>query len=233
MTIDIWSDIACPWCYVGKRRFEAAMGTFAHAGEVALRWHAFELDPAAPRTFDSTASYVERLAKKYRVPTAQAQSMIDRMTATGAAEGIEFRFDRIQAGNTFDAHRLVHFALEAGKQDAMKERLLRAYFVDGKAIADRDVLVACARDVGLDECAVGTMLDGNAHAAAVRADERLASEIGISGVPFFVLGGRLAVSGAQPAELLLRALDRAWLEVGSAAPEPVAGGAVCGPDGCA
>ena len=232
LRIDIWSDIACPWCYVGKRRLEQALARFAHAGEVEVVWRAFELDPAAPRVRDTRQSYAERLAGKYGTTPVQAQAMIDRMVDTAAVDGLALRFDVIRPGNTFDAHRLLHLAHDRGVQDALKERFLRAYLTEGQALGEPEVLAPLAREVGLDDREVADLLAGDRHAAEVRQDEALARELGISGVPFFVLAGRLGVSGAQPVDVLLAALDRAWREF--AAPEivPIVEGAVCGPDGC-
>jgi predicted DsbA family dithiol-disulfide isomerase len=232
LRIDIWSDIACPWCYVGKRRLEQALERFPHKAEVDVVWRAFELDPSAPRVRDGSQSYAERLASKYGTQPVQAQGMIDRMVDTAAADGLEFRFDRIRPGNTFDAHRLLHLAHERGVQDALKERMLRAYMTEGQAIGERDVLVGLARDVGFDAQDARELLDGDRCATEVRQDEALARELGITGVPFFVLGGRLAVSGAQPAGVLLGALERAWSELRAPELESFAEGAVCGPDGC-
>jgi len=154
------------------------------------------------------------------------------MVATAARDGLEFRFDRIRPGNTFDAHRLLHLAHERGVQDAVKERLLRAYMTEGQAIGDPAVLLELAREAGLDEREAREVLDGDRYAAEVRTDEALARELGISGVPFFVLDGRLGVSGAQPAATLLAALDKAWAELAKPELEAYAEGAVCGPDGC-
>jgi predicted DsbA family dithiol-disulfide isomerase len=232
LRIDIWSDIACPWCYVGKRRLEQALERFPHRAEVEVVWRAFELDPSAPRIRDSSQSYAERLASKYRTAPAEAQVMIDRMVDTAAKDGLEFRFDRIRPGNTFDAHRLLHLAHERGVQGALKERMLRAYMTEGQAIGDRDVLVTLAREAGLDEHEARALLDGDRFAAEVRQDEALARELRITGVPFFVLAGRLGVSGAQPADVLLGALDKAWSELRSPELETFAEGAACGPDGC-
>ena len=232
LRIDIWSDIACPWCYIGKRRHEQALAGFPHAAEVEIVWRSFELDPSAPRVRDSTQSYAERLAAKYRTPVLQAQAMIDRMVETAAKDGLDFRFDRARSGNTFDAHRLLHLAHERGLQDALKERLFRAYLTEGQAIGEHDVLAQLAREVGLDDAEVREVLDGDRWAREVRADEALARELEISGVPFFVLGGQLGVSGAQPVEVLRGALDRAWRELAAPAIETVAEGAACGPDGC-
>jgi predicted DsbA family dithiol-disulfide isomerase len=225
LQIDIWSDIACPWCYVGKRRLEAALARFAQP--VEIHWRAFELDPSAPRLREG--SYPDRLARKYGTSAPQAQVMIDRMTQTAAADGLEFRFDRIRPGNTFDAHRLVHLGGERGIQDAVKERLLRGYLTEGRAIGDPAELLELACEAGLDATEAKAVLDSDRYAAEVRADEAEARELGISGVPFFVIGGRLGVSGAQSAEVLLGALREA-------APAPLevfADGATCGPDGCA
>lgn len=232
LRLDIWSDIACPWCYVGKRRLEAALASFPHAAEVEIVWRAFELDPSAPRVREGGPGYADRLANKYRISTAKAETMLQQMTATAAADGLDFRFDRIRPGNTFDAHRLVHLAHEQGKQDAMKERLLRAYMTEGQPIGDRDVLVTLAGEAGLDPIAAREVLETGRYTEEVRADQQLAQELGISGVPFFVLAGKLGVSGAQPADVLLGALERAWSDLANA-PEPVlAEGAACGPDGC-
>ena len=233
LRIDIWSDIACPWCYVGKRHLEQALARFPHKDDVAIVWRAFELDPSAPKIRDASQSYAERLAGKYGTTPAQAQTMIDRMVDTAARDGLEFRFDRIRPGNTFDAHRLLHLAHERGKQDALKERMLRAYMTEGQAIGDRDVLAGLAREVGLDEQEVRDVLAGDRYASEVRQDEARARELGINGVPFFVLADRFGVSGAQPAEVLLGALERAWAERVKPVLETVAEGAVCGPDGCA
>jgi predicted DsbA family dithiol-disulfide isomerase len=227
--IDIWSDIACPWCYIGKRRLEQALAGFDHAGEVEIVWRAFELDPSAPRVRDTSQSYAERLAQKYRTDPAQAQGRLDQMVGLAAADGLEFRFDRIKPGNTFDAHRLLHFAHDQHKQGELKERMLRAYMTEGQAIGERDVLVGLARDVGLDEAAAREVLDGDRYTREVRADEALARELQITGVPFFVMAGRVGISGAQTPEVLKGALEQAWT---LAQPETFADGAACGPDGC-
>lgn len=237
LQVQVWSDIACPWCYVGKRRFESALQKFAHAADVEVVWRAFELDPSAPRA-RQPQNYAERLAAKYGRTRAQAQQMIDRMVETARADGIEMDFEHIQPGNTFDAHRLVHLALDRGKQDALKERLFRAYLGEGRSMSDPDTLRSLATEVGLAEDEVSAVLATNQYAREVRADEEEARALGIHGVPFFVLANRYAIEGAQPAELILSALERAWSELperpqviradASSVPE----GAVCGPDGC-
>jgi predicted DsbA family dithiol-disulfide isomerase len=232
LRIDIWSDIACPWCYVGKRRLEQALARFPHKAQVEIVWRAFELDPTAPPVREASPSHAERLARKYGTNLVQAQAMIDRMVDTAAQDGLALRFDHIRPGNTFHAHRMLHLAHDRGKQDALKERLLRAYLTEGQAIGEPDVLRSLAREVGLDGQEVDDVLGGDRYTSEVRQDEALARELGITGVPFFVLAGRLGVSGAQPVDVLLGALGRAWSELGEPGLEQVAEGAACGPDGC-
>lgn len=230
LSVDVWSDIACPWCYVGKRRLEAALAGFPHRENVTIVWHAFELDPAAPPVRDDSQSYAERLARKYGTGVPRANEMLQTMTATAAKDGLDFHFERVKAGNTFDAHRLIHLAHERGKQDAVKERMLRAYMTEGEPIGDRDTLVRLAAEAGLDAEEAHTTLVTDAYAADVRADEDQARALGISGVPFFVIGG-YGVSGAQPADALRSVLTRAWNETPD---EPaIEEGAACGADGCA
>lgn len=233
LSIDVWSDLACPWCYVGKRRLEAALAELEHSERARVRWRSFELDASAPPLVEG--DYVARLGKKYRVSRDEAQAMIDRMTATAAAEGITMRFDRVRAGNTFAAHKLVHAAAARGLDDAMKERLFAAYFTEGKALSDRDTLLDLAADVGLPEAAAA--LDDPKLGADVRADQALARELGISSVPFFVLGEQVGIPGAQPAAVLLAELRALWarraVEPASAAASAAADGETCGPRGCA
>ncbi len=233
LRIDVWSDIACPWCYVGKRRLEAALARFPRRDAVEVVWRAFELDPSAKRVQGTEVSYAERLAKKYGVPVAKAEAMIRQMTEVGAADGLDLRFDKVRPGNTFDAHRVLHLAAERGAQDAVKERLLRGYMTEGEAIGEPEVLARLAGEAGLDPDEVRAALASDAHAREVRADEAEAREIGITGVPFFAFGGRYGVSGAQPAEALLGVLQKAWDEAAGAPEQAFSEGAACGPDGCA
>lgn len=231
LRIDIWSDIACPWCYVGKRRLESALERFPHRAEVDLVWRSFELDPSAPREQDTSVAYAERLARKYRKTVAEAQKMIDHLTAVARDDGLDLHFERARPGNTFDAHRLLHLAAARGLQNALKERFFRAYLCEGEPIGSPEALVRLASETGLDPELARATLAGDSHAADVRADERQAAELGIHGVPFFVLASRYAVSGAQPADLLLQALTKAWSDL----PRPIetlSEGAACGPDGC-
>lgn len=230
MQIDIWSDIACPWCYVGKRRFEQALSLFTHRDQLTVRWRSFELDPTAAATYDEPQAVL--LARKYGVPVAEAEAMNARMTAAAAGEGLDFHFERVKVGNTFDAHRLVHLAESSGKQDQMKERLMRAYLTEGLALGRHDVLEQLGTEVGLDSERIREMLASDAYADDVRADELEARELGINGVPFFVLGGRYGVSGAQSPELLLEAITQAHGETQPVVTMLGKAGEECGPDGC-
>jgi predicted DsbA family dithiol-disulfide isomerase len=228
LRVEIWSDIACPWCYVGKRRFEAALAEFEHAGEVQVTWRSFELDPSAPPVREGERAV--RLAEKYGITVERAQEMERQMTDTAAGEGLEYRLDIARSGSTFDAHRLIHLAAHHGLQDAMKERLLRAYFGEGELMSDHDTLVRLAVEVGLAEDDVREMLAGDRFAEEVRTDERTATQFGISAVPTFVVDRSLGVSGAHPPEALLQLLREGWSR---RAPAPVvlAGGEACGVDG--
>jgi predicted DsbA family dithiol-disulfide isomerase len=210
LKVEIWSDIACPWCYIGKRRFEAALAGFEHSDEVEVRWRSFELDPSAPR--EREGDRVEHLARKYGTTREQAEKMHEHMTAIAVGEGLDFRFDIARSGNTFDAHRLTHLAAAHGLQDAMKERLFRAYLSEGEAIGDPGVLERLAVEVGLPENEARELLAGERYASEVREDEQLAASLAITAVPFFVVDRAIAASGAQPPELLRELLDRAWAQ---------------------
>jgi predicted DsbA family dithiol-disulfide isomerase len=231
LRIDVWSDLACPWCFVGKRRLEAALKLVKIEVAPQIVWRSFELDSNAPAVVDSSRSYAERLATKYRRTVPQAQAMIDNMTQTAALDGIAMKFDLVRAGNTFDAHRLLHLAASHGLQDRLKERLFTAYLSQGEALGDHATLQRLAVEVGLDAADVAGVLASNTHADDVRADEAMAKELEISGVPFFVIGGRVAVSGAQSAEALADAIRQA-LAAESTPAGDAANGAHCAVNGC-
>jgi predicted DsbA family dithiol-disulfide isomerase len=215
MLVEIWSDIACPWCYVGKRRFEAALAAFEHRDQVDVLWRSFELDPDAPS--ERIGDRATRIAEKYGMTIEQARSMEQGMVATAAAEGLDFRFDIARSGTTFDAHRVVHLAAEHGLQDAMKERLLRAYFTEGELVGDHDTLVRLAAEVGVSEDEARAAITGDRYATQVRDDERAAAQLGIRAVPTFVVDRAMGVSGAQPPPDLLELLRKGW-EAGSRQP---------------
>jgi predicted DsbA family dithiol-disulfide isomerase len=210
LTVEIWSDVVCPWCYIGKRRFEAALEEFEHRDEVTVMWRSFELDPEAPSSTEGTAS--ERLAAKYGMSHERAQGLHAEMAERGAAEGLEYRFDLARGGNTFDAHRMIHLAATYGHQGVAEERLMRAYFTEGEAISDAETLVRLVAELGVDPDEARTALELGRFGEDVREDEALAGQLGIQGVPFFVFDRRYGVSGAQPPEALLQALETAWNE---------------------
>ncbi|HEX7459802.1 MAG TPA: DsbA family oxidoreductase [Acidimicrobiales bacterium] len=208
MLIEIWSDVVCPWCYIGKRNLEAALAEFDHADRVVVEWRSYELDPTTPARVE--LSMDEVLERKYGMSSEQASTANRRMTELAAKVGLEYHLDRVQIGNTFDAHRLIHLAATVGKGGAMKERLLRAYFTEGRAISDPATLADLAADVGLDADRVAEVLSGDDFVDEVRGDEARAMELGSTGVPFFVFDERLGIPGAQPPDVLLRLLNRAW-----------------------
>jgi predicted DsbA family dithiol-disulfide isomerase len=214
LSVDIWSDVVCPWCYIGKRRFEAALERFPQRDEVEVTYHSFELDPSAPARHDLPGP--ERLAEKYGVTLEEAQAMNDRVSETAEQDGLHYRLDIARGGNTFDAHRLLHLALAHGVQPAVKERLMQAYFTEGEPVSDPATLVRLVAEVGVPEEEARAVLEGDGYADAVREDERLGAQLGIRGVPFFVFGRRYGVSGAQPVDVLLGALERAWADVSAA-----------------
>jgi predicted DsbA family dithiol-disulfide isomerase len=210
MLVDIWSDVVCPWCYLGKRRFEAALENFEHRDAVQVHWHSFELDPQAGPSGDVPGA--ERLAAKYGMSVEDARARHVQLEETAAAEGLEYHLDRTRGGNSLDAHRLHQLAIDRGLSDAVMERLMRAYFTDGEAIDDREVLLRLVTEAGLDAGEARAVLDSDRYTEEVRADEHTAARIGIRGVPFFVLGRRFGVSGAQTPDLMLEALQKAWEE---------------------
>ena len=236
MHVEVWSDVVCPWCYIGKRRLERALASFPHAAEVEVVYRSFELDPEAPT--EGFEPVLDVLARKYGVGVEQARAMQDRVTAVAAEEGLEYHLDRTLRGNTVAAHRLLHLALAEGGaslQGALKEALLEAHFTRAENVADREVLRAAATGVGLDPERVDTVLDSEEYLADVRADIDQARTFGANGVPFVVVDRAYAISGAQPVEVFREALDRAWADAHPALTvvgQDVAD-SVCGPDGCA
>ncbi len=228
MDVEIWSDIACPWCYIGKRRFEAALAQFQSADQVRVTWRSFELDPAAPP--ERGGDLAAHLAKKYGMTAEQARASQRHLVQEAAREGLELRFDIARSGSTFDAHRLVHLGQAHGLQDATKERLLKAYFTEGELLSDHEVLVRLAGEVGLPEPEVRELLASDLYADRVRGDEDTARALGISAVPTFVVERALGATGAHPPKALLELLQRGWAR--HAPVEVLAGGESCGVDGC-
>ena len=210
MDVEIWSDVVCPWCYVGKRQFEDALRRFGHADQVTVSWRSFELDPNSPREVGMSMDRI--LERKYGMSVDQARAANAQMTSLAAGLGLEYHLDQVRAGNTFDAHRLIHLAATHGQGGAMKERLLAAYFTEGRSVGDHATLAELAGEVGLDPVEVTDTLAGQAFAADVRADEARGSALGATGVPFFVIDETYGVAGAQGADALLGALERAWAD---------------------
>jgi predicted DsbA family dithiol-disulfide isomerase len=208
MKVEIWSDVVCPWCYIGKRRFESALAQFAHRDQVEVIWRSFQLDPRAPRHGEQKTT--EMLAQKYGVSVEQALKMQARVSAVAAQEGLEYHLDQTRHENTFDAHRLLHLAAERGLQAEAEERFFRAHFTEGKALGDNETLVQLAAEIGMAEDDARAVLDSDAYTEAVRADIRRARLFGIQGVPFFAIDEQYGVSGAQPAEVLKAVLEQAW-----------------------
>ena len=208
MTIEIWSDVVCPFCYIGKRELERALAQFEHAGQVQLVWRSFELDPDAPARSDQ--DMYGMLAGKYGGSREDARARVAAVVQRASTVGLDYNMDIAVMGSSFDAHRLLQLAKSRGRGDAMKERLFKAYFTEGAHLADVPTLIRLGSEVGLDGGEVAQMLSTSAYADAVRRDEQEARRIGVRGVPFFVLDGQYSVSGAQPSEVFLGALRQAW-----------------------
>ncbi|MFO7263548.1 MAG: disulfide bond formation protein DsbA [Bacillaceae bacterium G1] len=209
MKIEVWSDFVCPFCYIGKRRLEKALAQFPHREHVEVVFRSFELDPAAPN--DPAEPVVTMLARKYRVSLDEAKRMTDSVAQQGAAEGLLLRFDTAVNANTFDAHRLLKFAATQGLEQAMAEKLFFAHFTASEHIGRRETLLRLAVEVGLKRSEVEQLLqDGDAFAEAVRSDERRARQLGIRGVPFFLINETYSLSGAQPTAVFAAALEQVW-----------------------
>lgn len=230
MKLEIWSDYACPYCYIGKRFLEATLAEFEHASEIEIVFRAFELDPTSGPAVTTTT--LDRIMRKYGKSRSDAQAMIDHITSMGERCGLDMRYASVRYTNTFDAHRLTKFAEQHGHGAEMTERLFRAYFTDNSPLADHDVLVGLAQDVGLDGDAVRATLKGTDFAEAVRHDETRASQASIHGVPFFIFDGAYALSGAQPKAQLLAALRQSWNEARKTVSENPTTGMTCDSTGC-
>jgi predicted DsbA family dithiol-disulfide isomerase len=207
MQVEIWSDVICPWCYIGKRRFEQALAQFGQRENVNVIWRSFELDPNAPPQHPGTLE--EMLARKYGVSPQQAAAMNARVTSLAQEVGLEYRLTNARPGNTFDAHRLLHFAASRQLGDRATERIMHAYFSESLPVGDRAALALLAPEFGITERDALAMLESDAYSDAVRADESRAAAFGISGVPFFVFDEKSGISGAQPVEVFAEALQQA------------------------
>lgn len=206
MQVEIWSDVICPWCYIGKRRFEMALAQFEQRDSVKVIWRSFELDPKSPPQY--TVTLEEMLSQKYNVSLQEAADMNARVTGIAKDVGLDYRLSKAHPGNTFDAHRLLHFATSRKLGDKATERVMQAYFSESLAVGDRSALASLAPEFGIAESEALLMLESNAFSAEVRADEARAAELGISGVPFFVFNEKVGISGAQPVEVFSQALQQ-------------------------
>ncbi|GAA3712769.1 protein disulfide isomerase FrnE [Zhihengliuella alba] len=231
LRVDVWSDVACPWCYIGKRRFETALARVPFGDRVDVAWHSFQLDPGLPEHYDGTE--LDYLSERKGMAREQVAGMFEHVSAMAAGEGLAYDFDAVKVANTWTAHRLLHLAAERGLSGTLKEALLSGHFEHGLDLGSRDELLAVATGAGLAEDDVVRVLDSEAYSDAVSDDVEQARRLGISGVPFFVLDMKYGVSGAQSAEAFEQALTQAWSEL------PVlqaaggsADGDACGVDGC-
>ncbi|RDI65682.1 DsbA family oxidoreductase [Nocardia pseudobrasiliensis] len=230
--VEIWTDINCPFCYLGKRRFETALAEFAHRDEVRVVHRSFELDPTLPA--EHSGPVVPHIAHKYGISEAQAAANERGIGAQAEAMGLPYQTSGRDFGNSFDMHRLLHYALAHGRQEQLLDALYRGNFAEDRPLfADTERLIELAGQAGLDETDVRAVLaDPQAYADAVRADEQEAARLGATGVPFFVFDRKYGVSGAQPPEVFAQALRQAWSDHAPVL-EVVGGGDACGPDGCA
>ena len=214
MQVEIWSDVVCPWCYLGKTRFERALETFEHASDVEVIYRSFELDPTIPA--GQTTPTVSMLAAKYGMTPAQADQAQRQMEQRAADDGLTFAMAGLESGNTRDAHRLVQLARERGRQAELVERLHRAYFTEHRSIFDHESLKDIAAEAGLDRAEVSQVLADGMYTDHVETDEAMAEALGATGVPLFVIDRKYGISGAQPAETIGQVLERAWAEAATA-----------------
>ena len=232
MKIEIWSDVVCPWCYIGKRRFEEALAEFPYKDRIEVEWKSFQLDPTA--VTDTSISTKQRLAEKYGVTEERAQEMTDNVVQVAATVGLNYNLDNALTVNTINAHRFIHYAQTQGKQDRAKERLLKAHFVENKNVDHYPTLIELGKEIGLDENAVSEMLESGAFTKAVKADISEAQTLGIKGVPFFVLDRKYGISGAQESATILENLNKAFAEWVEKNPDnglQIIDGKVCTPGG--
>lgn len=234
MRIDIWSDVICPWCFIGKKRFERALEAFPHRDRVEVVHRSYQLDPTAPK--GEVHSQREVLKTRYGMDDQRVREMMENVERTAASEGVEMRLLDGLTGNTWDAHRVLHLAREKGLQDAMLERLYKAHFVEGQSIFGAEALTKLGAEAGLEADEIRQVLDAGRYDDAITADVREAQQIGVRGVPFFVIDRRYGVSGAQPTEAFAEVLAKAWSERNPVTMVQTAGATdaeVCGPDACA
>jgi predicted DsbA family dithiol-disulfide isomerase len=234
MKVEIWSDIMCPFCYIGKRHFESALAQFADSAQIEVEWKSFQLDPGIPMKFDKKVNVFQYLADRKGISLEQSVAMHDRVTQMAQEAGLNYRFDQAVVANSFNAHRMIQFAKSKGLGDAAEEVLFKAYFTEGKNFGDPEVLKELGAQIGLSEADVTASLSNAHYADLVKRDVAEADSIGVTGVPFFVFDRKLAISGAQPTEAFLQTLRQAhgeWKKSTGAQIMEVSGGPACTPEG--
>ncbi|MDI2033378.1 hypothetical protein PJL15_00474 [Paenarthrobacter nitroguajacolicus] len=231
MKIEIWSDVACPWCYIGKRRLETALAQFPHRDSVDIQWKSYQLDPSVPEHYDGTE--LDYLSKRKGMAPEQVKQMFAHVTETAKGEGLDYHFDKVVVANSFTAHRLIHLAGTHDKQDVAKEKLLSDHFEHGKDIGSREYLTELGAALELPASEVQELFTTDKFTEEVNLDINEARAIGVTGVPFFVIDRKYGISGAQPAELFSQALNQAWQEANPLIPVGASDAEACGPDGCA
>ncbi|MHA6247608.1 DsbA family oxidoreductase [Pontibacter sp. CAU 1760] len=218
MKIEIWSDIVCPFCYIGKRKFETALAQFSHRDEVEVVWHSYQLFPDYKQ--QTGADFYETVGRLKGMSRERSVQMHNQIAQLAKEVGLDYNFEKIQFPNTFDAHRFSLYAKTKGLQNEAEEKLFCAYFTEGRSICDTEVLVQLGKEIGLDEAEVKEALNSNKFADEVSYDIAEAQRIGVSGVPFFLMNGKLAVAGAKDPQAFLGVLERAWLEWSEEKPKP-------------
>ncbi len=235
MKVEVWSDIMCPFCYIGKRHYEAALAKFAHANQVEIVWRSYQLDPSLPKPASKLNAY-EYLAQRKGMSYEQSVAMHKNVIAMAKEAGLNYDYDKAVVANSFDAHRLIQLAKLNNLGDAAEERLFKAYFTEGKDMSDISTLILLGKEIGLDEKLVTDVLNSNQYTDAVNKDIQEAEQIGVQGVPFFVFNRKYAVSGAQPDSIFLETLNKSfdeWLKANPQTKLEVTEGKVCTPDkGC-
>ena len=227
MKVEIWSDIMCPFCYIGKRNFEAALKEFDAKNEIEIEWKSFQLDPTIPKTFDKKVSTYEYLAERKGMSVEKAIELHSNVTEMARNVGLTYNFDQSVVANSFDAHKLIQFAKTKGLGDAAEESLFKAYFTDGKDMSDHSILVELGNEIGLNEKEVISALESAQYGEKVNFDISEGSQLGVTGVPFFVFDRKYAISGAQPIETFLNALKQSFAESKSEGASCTPGGDCC------
>jgi predicted DsbA family dithiol-disulfide isomerase len=234
MKVEVWSDIMCPFCYIGKRNYEAGLKQFADSNNIEIIWKSFQLDPTIPQETDGTENVYEYLAARKGMSYEQSVHMHDSVVATAKKAGLEYNFDKAVIANSFNAHRMIQLAKTKGLGDAAEERLFYAYFTEGKNFGNTDILIGLGKDIGLTESEVKTALTDDAYAYKVTHDIQEAQQLGVRGVPFFVFDRKYAISGAQPPQAFLETLERSfseWRKENPVSPFEVSEGPSCTTDG--